>query len=322
MKTRSTKYHSLLALCLAGCGSAGEQPDDQDDTKLNPTSSEEINLNPTSQQEAAQSLARINELQDVDPDSAIARDALAQLMPRLDELNHLVVRVEARPGHFVSFYEPSPGHIAVSERAPANTERVLSAEDLNSLSIVDLYRRLAKTEPPDALVQAHERQLEGAFSEPADDVVSDTAALSSASSDSAATHGAGVGVITQALTEADGPWFAANGCFKTGDFRGCLPNWWNGGFAQANTKTSFFTVAPFSGNLVFVRVQYQGVTQFTDPVFPGQWLSWWYHSASQSGQYLIRLHRWDILEAAGDGFHWSYSFKWNCNSINSCNTWP
>ena len=136
---------------------------------------------------------------------------------------------------------------------------------------------------------------------------------------------------TSALTAADGQYWRDWGCFVHGagyaDVAGCYPNWANGGYGQANTRTSFFVVAPFAGDAVSVRTQYQGKTQFQDPAFVGEWDGWWYHSSINTSrvtgpEYNIKTHRWDILQATGDQFHWSVAFKWNCSGTWACDQWP
>ena len=132
-----------------------------------------------------------------------------------------------------------------------------------------------------------------------------------------------VGTSRQALTSEDGPWFAANGCYKSGDSRECWPNWGNGGTADYNTKTSFFQIAPYSPGVLYVRLQYQGNMVVIDPVFEGEWKSWWMHSSTTSdccgicacgsSHYDVRHHRYDVLAGEGKGFHMSYAAKWNCH---------
>jgi hypothetical protein len=136
---------------------------------------------------------------------------------------------------------------------------------------------------------------------------------------------------TSALTAADGQYWRDWGCFIHGngyaDLAGCYPNWANGGYYQANTRTSFFVIAPFAGDLVSIRMQYSGKTQFQDPAFVGEWDGWWYHSSINTSrvtgpEYNIKTHRWDILQASGDQFHWSVAFKWNCSGTRACDSWP
>jgi len=307
---------------LAACSGTGETG-----RELEP-----IDVQVQSLDEATAVIAQIHDLRGADPNDRRAADALERLAPVLDRLNHLVARVELRSGHVVSFYEPESGHLAISERGPENESRYLDSPEFRDLSAVDLYRRLSGDEAPEALHLADSRRAstEGVLSGAAgsDALVSDREG-----SASVATRNGDVGTAAQALTAADGPWFTANICYTSGDFRGCNPNWANGGYAQANTKTSFFTVAPFSGNFVQVRMQYEDSTKFTDVAYPGQLLNWWYHSdtvdwpcgfliACGHDEYNNRKHRWDIINASGDGFHWTYSFKWNCGTTLSCNAWP
>ena len=253
----------------------------------------------------------------------------------LDDLNHLVARVELEPGYTVSFYEPEPGIIGVSETTPIDGERILRSEDVRDRSMVQLYEKLSGGKAPTALVEAQKRATEArqhATECQAESVLAKD--VSSAPEIKASPLDDGIASTSRSLTSSDGPWWAVNVCYGTGDFRGCFPNWGGGGFAQASAKTSFFQIAPFSGNSLSVRFQYEGVTKFTDAVFPGQWAGWWWHSdafwdcwcspicACGTQDYNLRLHRWDILNATGDGFHWTHAFKSTCGDTLSCDATP
>jgi hypothetical protein len=124
-----------------------------------------------------------------------------------------------------------------------------------------------------------------------------------------------------------------DGCYKSGDSHACLPNWANGGWAEYNTKTSFFQVAPYSGGTVYVQFKYGGTTLSLVPVFQGQWWTSWAWSSKHTNNccflcgcgstedYDIGDHRWDLVEASGKEFHWSYAARWNCND-DTCNNTP
>jgi hypothetical protein len=153
-----------------------------------------------------------------------------------------VTRVEPRPGHVISFSEPLPGLLTISESGPLNGERLLRDEDVNGLSVVALYRELRGTEPPLALVDAARRQHEGR--PPTGSSTEQAGALVSSSVEPA--PGGDDQRITQAFTASDGPLFTNTVCFKGGDARACLPGA-SLGKVDAWTKTSFVKVAPFSG---------------------------------------------------------------------------
>jgi hypothetical protein len=332
MKNRSAAF--LLSLSVAAFAAACDQAPP-------PPGDGDIDLNPATLDAAQVTINRLDQLQKRDP--AAAARAYQTLQPRLDALNHVVARVEPTAGHVVTFYESEPGVIGVGERAPIGSESILRAEDVNGHSVTDLYRTLAGgAEPPSTLVAAEARNVPQRLPElPANNDALLGANVASSAAQALATASAsrgpvvsseGIGSSTEALTAADGPWWASNVCYKTGDARGCMPNWANGGWAQASAKTSFFQVAGFSGSVLSVRFQYEGTTKFTDPVFPGDWKSWWWHSdsfwnccficACGTQDYNRRLHRWDILNASGDGFHWTYSFKWSCGDTISCDATP
>jgi len=331
IRAHSPFRHSGLSFVLAtalgvgGCGAATEE------TSSAPEA--DIDVAPQTFDAATASLTQIAALQAKDPSSQRARDALRQVEARLDVLNHLVARVETSPGHVVSFYEGVPGMVSVAEKGPRGNARVLAGPDMQK-NPVEVYRTLAGgAEPPAALLQAQARAV-AAENAPVAETAPDAAQLFAANEEGFGTNGltlasSDTAKVTSALTADDGPWFQDNGCFKHGDARGCLPNWANGGYAQYNAKTSFLTIAPYSGDWVQVRWQYKGTTIFTDTVYVGQWNDYYGYSAGAScatcGYYVrqVQKHRWDILQASGDGFHWSYSFKWASSCIDQeCDAFP
>jgi len=335
IRTTVSRLSSLgLAFCLFACSAEVPSAGDSAET----VQVDAINLAPQTLDEATDSMSSISRRLEANPEDSEALQALEALRPVLDRLNHLVARVEPVPGHVVSFYEPSPGMIGISELGPREGKRLLRPEDAR-VSPLDLYRRLTQLDPPTGLIEAYERTLQGQFSEMAGELeggAQRSGALESEERlgrDDLAPSQQGPGTLQQHLTSADGPWWAANACFTQGNLRGCHPNWGGGGYAYANTKTSFFEVAPYSGDFLQVRFRYESSTKFTDAVFPGQWLGWWWHSSLESWpcgflvacgyqDYNIKHHRWDILQASNDGFHWTYSFKWSCGNTLSCDSWP
>ena len=214
----------------------------------------ELNLQPATLEEAELSLKQIDALQKVDSKRALS--ALATLRLRLDELNHLVARLEPEPGHFVSFYESRPGLIGIAEVGPAMGQRLLTSAIVNEHSATRLFQRLANgAPPPDALIKAQEREVAARLTEvPKDNDSLVGHDVASSVPNELAIVKDGVASVGQALTAADGQWWRDNVCYNAGDSRGCLPNWGNGGYATASTKTSFFQVAPFSGNAISVRI--------------------------------------------------------------------
>jgi hypothetical protein len=323
--SRALAALSIPFLCAA-CG--GNDPSAEEATNGNAV---DVNTNPLSLEEAGESLTLIDELLAQDPEDAEALAALEEIRFRLDELNHLVARVELSPGRLVSFYETDPGIIGISETGPAGSESVLRTNEMHWSSPVDLYEQLAQAEAPPALVAAYQRQLRAEFAE-GDSTHSAGAFGSSVIDDGVEPFAAEqptsdrIRSTQQALTASDGPWYAENGCYHSGNVWQCMPNWGGGGYAQYNSKTSFVNVAPYSGDVVSVRFRIDGSTKFLDPVFPGQWRSWWWHSSRTYGprgwDYKIQQHRWDILNASGDGFHWSFSFKWGCLNAYYCDLVP
>ncbi|HEY2510259.1 MAG TPA: hypothetical protein VGI39_05365 [Polyangiaceae bacterium] len=275
-----------------------------------------INTHPTTFEEASGSIAQIAALQQKDPNDRVAAQALRDMQPSLDALNHLVARIEPKAGHVVSFYESMPGVIGVSESGPTGEAKILGETEVAGQSKLDLYRKLAGTEPPALLVEAHTRataQASLAFTERG------TGGLVSASSEPSRPTAAGQ--RSPMLTGSQGPWYVSNGCYEGGDAHACLPDWWNGGWAEYNTKTSFINVAAITGT-VYVQGKVQGSVVNLDPVLAGQWLYWyrespWYCNpgaggACYSSDYTITDQRWDILQATNQEFDWSYEARWNC----------
>jgi hypothetical protein len=292
-----------------------------------PPESQPIDVHPASLEAARASIAQIEALLRENPADARALAAQRELVPALDQLNHLVARVEAKPGHVVSFYETEPGVIGVAENGPRGEARVLSDADLAAPSMVELYQKLSGgAAAPASLFAAEEREkaaAEGEHTQAQGGAIASTDAnVRPAGDDADARRSDDIASQSSALTYGDGPWYAANGCYHGGDARGCLPNWSNGGYVDYYTKTSFFQMAPYRGT-VYVQFQYEGSTRFIDPVFEGGWSSWWWHSSSHwtccffcacgTTDYDIKHHRWDVLEAGGKGYHWSWETRWSCS---------
>jgi len=310
---KRTMMFAMVSLTMVGCSAAPQ------------AESEELNVNPASLSEATESLASIEHLMRAQADDPRALDALKKLQPHLDELNHLVARVETRPGHVVSFYESEPGVIGVVEAGPSGEQRVLSPSDLEQAP-VPLYERLSGgAKAPKALVQAdararlgvdqHDAELKPGLVSRSDEVAHETADVAS---------------TAQALTAGDGQWFRDNVCFKTGDFRECHPNRSNGAWFEYNTRTSFMILAPYyAPTFINVNLKYQGVQRFLYPVYQGETLSFaWYSGINGCGFFscnqnnVVANHRWDLLNAAGKSYHWTIAAKWGCSNPTACQAWP
>lgn len=289
---------------------APEALDDADSVEL--ALSGPIDVEPTTHEGAAASLKQINALLDADPADARALAALAAIQPKLDQLNHVVARVNVAPGHEVSFYETQPGVILTSESRPLGAPRALDLRTLAAGSVADVYLRLAGADAPvpKALADAQARAKDRAVTTPGGP--SEKPALPLAAADD--------GAVTP-LTSSDGAWWTSNVCYGSeADTKWCLPNWANGAYAQAQSKTSSAALAPYSGNVV-LRAQYDGSTTFTQNVLQNAvreaWLnsSWSYDCgifACSDWDFDQELHRWDALDASGDSFHWAAGFNWSC----------
>ena len=289
----------LLAVAVVSAGCSDYLGEDQTP----------IDLSPASLTEAQRSLQRIDQLYESNPVAAM--DATRKLRPRLDELNQLTARVEMAPNHFVEFYVLPHGTLVV-ERRPVGDARVLRDADISEHSAAELYRRLTEgATPPQSLLRAELHRA------PHDDFSMSGRSEAVANSESSAGSDPDV---TQSWTGTDGPHWRNVVCFRGGDFYDCLPNRTGFAHAGANTKTSFVEVAPYRGNLR-LQFTYANAPRAGWPVFVGEHWSGWWQSAGNGADYHIVNHRWDVMEAEGDGFHWAFSFKWSC-AFSSCNIRP
>jgi hypothetical protein len=289
-----------------------------------------IDVLPASLDEAEQTIRQIEQLMKSNPNDRLAIEATKKLGPRLDELNHLVARIEPKPGHFVSFYETLPGSITVAEKGPANEARVLETAMVEGYPVHHLYRLLTHgAEPPVTLVEAGERDLRARLHETLAGAASDAPAQPASSADEIWTS-------RQQLTSGDGVFWRDSVCYKGGDIHGCLPNWSEFGWAEWTTaKTSFFQLALFAGSQMSIRMSVTGPPNgggFIVTLFNGEWGTWWAHSArfndscflcaGDDFQYHRQDHRWETIDFSGKQYHFTYAFKYSCNGIGPCNRSP
>ncbi|QDE84904.1 MULTISPECIES: hypothetical protein [Myxococcus] len=301
----------MTSLVSAGCGDGLEE------------TQAPIDLSPSSLSAARLSFQRIDRLYESDPAAAV--EASRRLRPKLDELNQLLARVEVSREHFIEFYDLQPGGILVVERGPVADGRVLRDGDVARHSAVELYRQLTRgATPPTALVSAESRR---AVPDDAHVIVRDEAAPHLESSggfapDLGEQGRDGFSSVTQPLTSADGPFWRDSVCYKGGDFVDCWSNVTGNGWAAANAKTSFTQLAPYRGT-VGLWVSYESSVKAAWNVAAGEWFSFHQYSgtywtcpplvACGSTDYYIRNHRWDVTDAVGDGYHFTYAFRWNCS---------
>jgi hypothetical protein len=327
-RTYPSLAFSTVSLVVAACGQA--PPGD---------SIEEINVNPASLNEATQMLRRIDELEKLNPQDPRPHEAFLRMQPKLDELNHLVARLEPKPGHFVSFYGPQKGVVIVTEAGPAKEKRLLGSPEVDSSTFANLYRYFSKgAEPPEVLIRADEQEARAALAYGYNDPKVSHVVTSSPSPEGIAGQqqagGEDIGTSSEALTQGDGQFFADNFCFKSGDNFRCVLNWFNGGAADAPSKASFFSYALFQGAQQSVVWSYSGQPYFILTISNGEVRTAWAHSAvyddcfapilcaMREWKYFWAPHRWEFLEASGKGSHWSWSFQWSCDSANACAHWP
>jgi hypothetical protein len=334
-KTKMTFLPALsLSLSVAACGGTSETPT----TGSEPAPRiDQIDLNPTTLGEAKQSLEQIDAFEIANPNDARIVEVLDKLKAQLDVLNHLVARVSPRPGYAVSFYESEPGRISIAETGPINGERILQPEDFAPSSVTELYRRLASgAEPPQSLVDAEGRTA-GArtVGVRADVPVTVDDGVVSSLDAQPGIDSEGIGRVRQAWGTGDASFWVNEICYTSANFFDCLPNWANGGFAQASAKTSFFDAANFDNNpttTIGIQLKISGSVKFFTVLNRGESgrFNGWSDSfatcppliACGSFDYNRRTHRWDITSALNDSFHWTFAFKWTCGSVLSCDSWP
>ncbi|WP_426754869.1 hypothetical protein [Myxococcus sp. Y35] len=283
-----------------------------------------ISLAPSSLTEAQVTLQQLDRLYETDPEAA--REAVRKLRPKLDELNHLVARVEIAPEHFVEFYDPQAGGILIAERAPIENGRLLRDMDVAGHSAVELYRRLTGgATPPEALVQAEARRESAASSR-----THDPTALEGFALEHVGPPGDDLPSVTQSWTGTDGQLWRDTVCFKSGDRSDCLPNRTGNGGTASNAKTSFAELAPYRGS-VTMRRSYDNVLREVWPIFAGE--HWWFFQSSATyapcpswqacgtREYYLRNHQWDVIDGEGDGYHFATAYRWNCSWI-ACDARP
>ena len=279
-----------------------------------------FNTRPASLEEAKTSIEAIEAALRANPNDASALAAQKALEPRLDELNHLVARVEPKAGHVVSFFQTGGGSIVVKEAQPRGEPSLLDGEMMKEPTLASLYRRLSGgSEAPAELVQADAHRV-GTLQEAL------TPGLASSLPEPAPA--ARLGGISTDLGPGD--WFnwQNNYCYKGGDFHSCQSNWWNGGSYNFNAKSSFFQIAPVAGGTFYVQFAYNGTPNFLDPVNQGGYYHWWAFSSWHTDgcpwlvacdpptHYDIGNHAWTIVSASNKEFDWSTEFRWNCDWVD------
>jgi hypothetical protein len=271
-----------------------------------------LNTTPASLEEARETVLRIDDRLRANANDKDALLAISAIQPRLDALNHLVARVAPKPGHTVSFFETGNGSVVIKEAAPQGEASVLGATDVGDGSLVSIYRKLSGgAEPPEALVNAESHRNVGQR----DDKVPGAPQGQWISTEDRIRS---TPQLNLDFGPGDGQLFANNYCYKGGDFHACQPNWWNGGWWNFNTKTSFMQMAPVYGGMLWVQYQYNGSFGFLDPVYQGQYWTAWAWSSSYAGgspnpyDFNIGNHAWTLIGAQGREFDWSFEARWTC----------
>ncbi|HEY2510363.1 MAG TPA: hypothetical protein VGI39_05895 [Polyangiaceae bacterium] len=296
---------SFLALSSAvvACGSDASAP-----AGPSAGSSESPRSGPASLDEAREQLLRITDRLTANPADQAALQERAALQPQLDALNHLVARIAPADGHTIDFYEPVPGALAVFENAPSEAEALLTEVQIKKTPAVDLYRRLAGTEPPEALVAAQARSVA-----PHREVSLPPAG--------------GAGRWSPDLTAPTAPEgkiapLGGYSCFKDGDSNWCLSNWTGHAWVDYNAKTTGFRIQENSGPGTTVQYTQNGTILLVYTVTGGfyHWdyntpLYWYcdFWGVCSAADYEVQEQRWDMF-GVNNNYNWSARFNWTCQS--------
>jgi hypothetical protein len=289
---------SILAALSAACGSPS-------------TGASAINVQPANLDEAKETAAQLHALLTANPSDAEALAAQRAFNGNLDAINHVVARVEPAPGHVVKFFDTGDGSVVIEESHPKGEASALAGVDMDSLSNAALFRQLSGgQEAPEALARL---DVPGAVakSELTPGLVSKDETEPQTSS--------------RFHTEMD-PF----NCYFRGDFHSCQPGWWNGGWYNWNTKTSFLELQPISGGTLYVQYSYNNGAAggFIEPASDtGGVYEWWARSGTVTTRscgflglgsctyqtdFVIGNHAWTLVNAQGTEFNWSTEAFWNC----------
>ena len=204
-----------------------------------------------------------------------------------------LLRIQVEPGHTVSFYEPSPGGLYLTESMAPGQSFVLKGK-----AAMDAMAAFAQLQPG-AAVPA---ELQAAYARAravTDDASDKTHAFGGGQPEG--TAAATPGVIQQALTSsASAANFVNNdgGCNWGPELSFCRVNWANGFFAAASpTDSGSCIIDHYAGNGVTIQIT------------AGSSVTSTFQAAGTIVQYALGTpgpsvnRRIDVLNASGDSFH-------------------
>jgi hypothetical protein len=201
-----------------------------------------------------------------------------------------IAEVALADGMTVSFYEPEPGALMISQAAPVGVHPLPD----RGLTAVELYASLAPGRPvPEALVAAQAR--------------SDAQAREAG--DAPPARPSGTPSVAERTTSSfidnehcDDHWFNDNFCINA-DWDMCLLNHWNGAYATSSSVyfSQYATCADIGNITLKVKIG-DGSGGIWD-VLEGHWRSYywsnvWWNSSS----------RGDVLNASNNRFHYAVQY--------------
>lgn len=228
-----------------------------------------------------------------DPGSADTTEPAANGGEARDE--HVILRIDIESDHTITFYEPTPGGLYLSERKVSGQKFVLGDKEISD-ALAAFARLRPGAEVPAALQAAYDR-ARNLPSEPA----ASASAFGGGQPEAAQAPAATPGVIQQELMSSPS---AANfvntdgGCNWGPQYSFCRVNWANGFFASRTPTTSGLCIVDhYAGNGVTIQITVGSTitSTFQAPRTSAQ------HSLGAAGASTTR--RIDITNAAGDSFH-------------------
>jgi hypothetical protein len=316
MTSRSSRLVASAAPFFALLAACGAPPGDSSEEHSAPPAT--IDSHPATIEDAKITATMLEQRLAADPQDSEALAAQGPFHARLDELDHLVARIEPRAGYVVSFFETGSGAFAVEETLPKDAPSLMVGLDMSSPATV--YRALTGKAAPAALTTIESQHGDATAAE----LTPGPALASGDDEPSSRIH-------------AEGSNSAQFTCFSGGDFYTCQTPWAGGGSWNKNAKTSFFQIYPFgspysTGAALYVQMSLSSGGGFLVPVTAGTVTHLWATSptvvhetcflgiiCNSYTDYQINNHNWVLLDAAGVTFDWSTEFRWNCD-YQACNT--
>jgi hypothetical protein len=258
------------------------------------------------------------------------RLAAAQREFEAENTPGLLRRVEAEDGRFVSFVEVDGGGLVI-EGGPRPLTPLTAELGLTQADPAELWRALLPNEPvPTSLVSARETVAPASAESEGSEALEEGISLGSPFVPAASESHGGIGTTREALTENQ--FIAAGGCAiqptPTGAVFGeqvpnspyCAPSRSGDGWVALRSAEVRTRINVFSGGIVNLKISRDG----SAVAFVGVQLNWWFNlryfnndhkvtrcsgiftrTCSVSWEPTPSLWRADLLNASGDGYHFS-----------------